>query len=145
MNWVCYFSDANSKIHNIREVATLGSNAQIAPPDADGEVIILMTDALGVKMADGVTDVAGDHHKDNVPPSENDYCIGLLIRFGDFTYVTAGDLDGEYATSGWGYTYNGKGSRPYCKAGAFVFFGEGGRQFLLCPLTMASVGRVKTE
>lgn len=80
---------------------------RISPPDGDGEVSIIITDALGVKMADGITDVSGDHHKDNVPPSENDYCIGLLIRFGDFTYVTAGDLDGEYATSGFGYTYNG--------------------------------------
>jgi hypothetical protein len=31
---------------------------------------------------------------------------GLLIEFGPFRYVTAGDSDGEYATSGFGYTYN---------------------------------------
>jgi len=106
INWVCYFSDPASKVHAIREVAVLGSSTQIAPPDAGAEVTILITDARGVKMADGTTDVGGDHREDQLPPSENDYCIGLLIRFGDFTYVTAGDLDGDYAVSTFGYTYN---------------------------------------
>ena len=106
VNWVCYFSDANGKANKLREVAKLGSTTQIAPPDREAEVTIVMTDALGVKMKDGVTPVSGDHHRDNVPPSENDYCIALLIRFGDVTYITAGDMDGAYATSSFGYTYN---------------------------------------
>ena len=62
----------------------------------------MITDARGVKMADGKTDVSGDHRRDNVPPSENDYCVGLLVQWGDFTYLTAGDLDGAYATSSFG-------------------------------------------
>jgi hypothetical protein len=102
INWVCYFSDANSGAHRIREVAVLGSTNQIRPPDKDASVTVVITDAKGVKMVDGVTDVSGNHRLDNVPPSENDYCVGLLIRFGEFTYLTAGDLDGAYARSSFG-------------------------------------------
>ena len=57
-------------------------------------------------MEDGETHVSGDHTKDKLPPSENDYCVGLLIQFGSILYFTAGDLDGEYASSSFGYAYN---------------------------------------
>jgi hypothetical protein len=55
---------------------------------------------------DGVTPIQGDHTADPVPPSENDYSIAIKVRFGTIDYATAGDSDGEYATSQWGYTYN---------------------------------------
>jgi len=59
-----------------------------------------------VMQANGVTPVSGDHSADATPPSENDYSIGLRTTWGPFVYATAGDSDGEYATSANGYTYN---------------------------------------
>ena len=67
---------------------------------------VLEANAKGVMQADGTTPVSGDHHADAVPPSENDYSIGLRIAYGPYAYVTAGDSDGEYATSANSYTYN---------------------------------------
>jgi len=72
----------------------------------NGLVEIVQVDGDGVMLVDGVTPIQGDHTNDPVPPSENDYSIGLKIRFGLIDYATAGDSDGEYATSQWGYTYN---------------------------------------
>jgi hypothetical protein len=57
-------------------------------------------------MVDGRTPVSGDHHTEKIPPSENDYVIGVVIRYGDFTYGTFSDLDGEYTKSEFGYFYN---------------------------------------
>jgi hypothetical protein len=106
-NWLCYATDpANSKIYPIRELAQLGSVDQIDPPDAGAVVEIVQVDAAGVMMADGVTPVAGDHTAMALPPSENDYCIGLKISYGTIDYATAGDTDGVYRTSVHDYTYN---------------------------------------
>jgi len=106
-NWLCYATNsANGNIYPIREIAQLGSTTQIDPPDAGAVVEIVQVDGDGVMLADGVTPIQGDHTGDSVPPSENDYSIALKIRFGLIDYATAGDSDGEYATSQWGYTYN---------------------------------------
>ncbi len=106
-NWICYATNpANTNIYPIRELAQLGSTTQIDPPDAGAVVEIVQVDADGVVMADGVTPLQGDHTNDPLPPSENDYSIGLKIRFGQIDYATAGDSDGEYNTSQFGYTYN---------------------------------------
>lgn len=43
VNWVCYFSDANSKAHKIREVAVLGSTTQIDPPDKGASVTVRLS------------------------------------------------------------------------------------------------------
>jgi beta-lactamase superfamily II metal-dependent hydrolase len=67
---------------------------------------IVQANAKGVLQADGVTPVGGDHTAAATPPSENDYSVGLKLTYGKFEYATAGDTDGEYATSGHGYTYN---------------------------------------
>lgn len=67
---------------------------------------ILQANAKGVMQADGITPVSGDHTAESTPPSENDYSIALKVSFGNFEYATAGDTDGEYATSSFGYTYN---------------------------------------
>lgn len=105
--WLCYATDpANTNIYNWRELAQLGSTIQIDPPDANVTVEIIQVDASGVMMDDGVTPVPGDHTTDPLPPSENDYSITLKITYGTIDYITGGDTDGEYATSGWGYTYN---------------------------------------
>lgn len=106
-NWICYATNpANSNIYDIRELAQLGSTTQIDPPDANALVTIVQTDAAGVMMVDGVTPVAGDWTGLAVPPSENDYSIALKITYGTIDYATASDTDGEYATSGFNYTYN---------------------------------------
>ena len=57
-------------------------------------------------QADGVTPVSGDHTADSLPPSENDYNVGFLVEYGTWRYATAGDSDGEYNTSSFGYSYN---------------------------------------
>lgn len=62
--------------------------------------------AKGVMQADGATPVSGNHSTDPNPPSENDYSIGVKVSFGGYSYATAGDSDGEYASSVNGYTYN---------------------------------------
>lgn len=67
---------------------------------------VVMANAKGVMQADGTTPVSGDHTGAAVPPSENDYSVGLRIAYGGYSYATAGDSDGEYATSTYGYTYN---------------------------------------
>lgn len=67
---------------------------------------IVQANAKDVMQADGITPVSGDHTTDATPPSENDYSIGLKLTRGKFEYATAGDSDGEYATSQNGYTYN---------------------------------------
>lgn len=67
---------------------------------------VVMANAKGVMQADSTTPVSGDHSTDAVPPSENDYSVGVRVAFGPYAYATAGDSDGEYATSSFGYTYN---------------------------------------
>eukprot|EP00040_Diaphanoeca_grandis_P026992 m.152359 g.152359 ORF g.152359 m.152359 type:complete len:409 (+) comp30803_c0_seq1:179-1405(+) len=107
VNWICYATDpANHKIYNIREVAEFQTSHQVNPPDVGAKVTVVAVDGMGAVMKDGVTPVSGNHYNDALPPSENDFCIGFLIEFGSFSYLTAGDLDGEYATSSFGYTYN---------------------------------------
>lgn len=106
-NWLCYATNAaNNNIYPIRELAQIGSTTQIDPPDAGAVVTIVQSDADGVMMSDGITPLTGDHTGDAVPPSENDYSIALKVRYGQIDYATAGDSDGEYAVSSWGYTYN---------------------------------------
>lgn len=106
-NWLCYATNpANTNIYPIREIAQIGSTTQIDPPDAGAVVEIIHSDGANIVMADGVTSIQGDHSADAVPPSENDYSIALKIRYGQIDYATAGDSDGEYNTSSFGYTYN---------------------------------------
>ncbi|MCB8963295.1 MAG: lamin tail domain-containing protein, partial [Ardenticatenales bacterium] len=105
-NWLCYVTNPANAVYNIREIAQVGSTTQIDPPDAGAVVEIVQADAQGIMMVDGVTPLQGDHTGISVPPSENDYSIGLKIRFGQIDYATSGDSDGEYATSSFGYTYN---------------------------------------
>eukprot|EP01065_Artemidia_motanka_P044817 TRINITY_DN643_c0_g4_i1.p3 TRINITY_DN643_c0_g4~~TRINITY_DN643_c0_g4_i1.p3 ORF type:complete len:421 (+),score=147.96 TRINITY_DN643_c0_g4_i1:2029-3291(+) len=104
--WICYTDDpSNTKIRAIREVAKVGSTTQINPPDVNGGVKIVLADGHGVKTADN-RPISGDLTKDEYPPSENDYSIALLITFGDIRYATAGDSDGVYDNSRFGYSYN---------------------------------------
>jgi beta-lactamase superfamily II metal-dependent hydrolase len=104
-NWLCYVTDpANANTVN-REIAVINSTTQI-DLGAGVTVKIVQRDAENVMMADGITPLRGDHTADPLPPSENDYSIGVKITYGLLDYATAGDSDGEYATSEFGYTYN---------------------------------------
>jgi beta-lactamase superfamily II metal-dependent hydrolase len=67
---------------------------------------VLQANAKDIMQADGVTPVAGDHTAADYPPSENDYSIAIRFGFGDYRYATAGDTDGVYGTSAFGYSYN---------------------------------------
>ena len=88
-------------------VVTLTNTGAWPAPDLGAGVgaTILEANAKGVLQADG-RPVSGDHHLDATPPSENDYSVGVRVTFGPYSYVTAGDSDGEHATSANGYTYN---------------------------------------
>jgi hypothetical protein len=78
---------------------------------------VLEVNAKDVMQADGTTPVSGDHHAEATPPSENDYSVNLKVAFGPYSYVTAGDTDGEYATSANAYTYNDVESLVASRAG----------------------------
>ena len=116
--WACWATDpSNPEIYSIRETAKLGRDQLQPPNDPDSSVEIVITDAFGkegrdVVMVDGTTPVSGDNrfweapNGNILPPSENDYCIGLVIRHGRMKYFTGGDLDGTFSTSGWGFSYN---------------------------------------
>ena len=102
--------------------AKVGAGVQRINSTANGH-------AQGVVMEDGVTPLTGDNRNYGAPPepqinildqpgwfaswcanlktrggadpppSENDYCIALVIRHGNFSYFTGGDLDGTYSRS----------------------------------------------
>jgi beta-lactamase superfamily II metal-dependent hydrolase len=69
---------------------------------------ILNANGKDTMQADGVTPVSGNHTNQggSGPPSENDYSIAVHIVYGAWNYATAGDSDGEYNVSSFGYTYN---------------------------------------
>ena len=50
--------------------------------------------------------IVGNFSGDTSPPSENDYSIGAVLSYGNFDEWLGGDLDGEYQTGGFGYTYH---------------------------------------
>ena len=104
-NWLCYATNPAYAAKLNRVIPIVGSTSQI---DLGPGVIVTIigVDAQGVNMVDGVTTLQGDHTADATPPSENDYSIAIKVSFGQLDYATAGDTDGEYATSSFGYTYN---------------------------------------
>lgn len=105
--WICYSTDPRQVKKFSREVAIIGSKVQIdLGPDV--EVTIVHSDAQGVMQADKRTPVAGVFLEAKIPPSENDYSITLTLRYKNFTYLTGGDTDGEYAlsTNAEKYSYN---------------------------------------
>lgn len=109
--WICWlYGPANQpdRAAIAGKVLTLTNTGTWPTLDLGGgaTAAIVGANAKGVMQADGTTPVSGDHSTDPTPPSENDYSTGLKITFGPYGYATAGDSDGEYATSGHGYTYN---------------------------------------
>jgi hypothetical protein len=56
-------------------------------------------DGNGLLAANGPVD-------DPAPPSENDYSVAFVLRFGLLDYFSGGDLSGETLTSDYGYSYH---------------------------------------
>ncbi len=109
--WICWlYGPANQPDRAAIDGKVLTLTNAMAWPTLDlgggATAAILEANAKGVMQADGTTPVSGDHSTDAAPPSENDYSTGLKIKFGPYGYATAGDSDGEYASSVNGYTYN---------------------------------------
>lgn len=48
----------------------------------------------------------GNFSSDPLPPSENDYSIGAILRYGNFDEWLGGDLDGQFYTSTFNYYYH---------------------------------------
>ncbi|WP_459195666.1 lamin tail domain-containing protein [Wukongibacter baidiensis] len=95
-NWKAYLEgDGKSKLNPV--VAVEGSS-QI-DLGSGVTVDIIATDGNGAM-------IQGDFSNEQVPPSENDYSIGVLISYGDFDEWVGGDLSGEFATSSFGYSYH---------------------------------------
>lgn len=109
--WICWLYGPASQADRAAidgKVLTLTNSGTWPTLDLGGgaSAAIVMANAKGVMQADGTTPVSGDHSTDATPPSENDYSTGVRVTFGGYAYATAGDSDGEYATSAHGYTYN---------------------------------------
>lgn len=109
--WICwlYGPSSQSDRANINGKVVRLTNADTWPALDLGDGVtttIVQANAKDILQADGTTPVSGDHTSDATPPSENDYSIGVKVIRGKFEYATAGDSDGEYATSSFGYTYN---------------------------------------
>jgi beta-lactamase superfamily II metal-dependent hydrolase len=79
------------------QVATLG-DGQI-DLGAGVAVRLVAVDGNGLLVADGPAD-------DPAPPSENDYSVAFVLRFGQLDYFSGGDLSGETLVSGFGYSYH---------------------------------------
>ena len=109
--WICWLYGPSGQADraNIDGRVTTLTNGQPWPSFAMGTGVtaeVLQANAKGIMQADGTTPVSGDHVNDPTPPSENDYSVAIKFTYGDFEYATAGDADGEYATSSFGYSYN---------------------------------------
>ena len=109
--WICwlYGPAGQADRANIEGKVTRLTNSGTWPSIELGTGVaatILNANAKDTMQADGVTPVSGNHVNDATPPSENDYSIAVKITYGRWEYATAGDSDGEYNTSEFGYSYN---------------------------------------
>lgn len=120
--WICWLYGPASQPDRAAvdgKVLTLTNGMTWPTLDLGGgaAAAIVEANSKDVMQADGTTPVSGDHSTDATPPSENDYSTGVRVTFGGYAYATAGDNDGEYATSANGYTYNDVESTLISKMG----------------------------
>lgn len=96
------------RAHIAGRVLTLTNTAAWPALDLGPGVSVTIENAngKGTLQADNQTPVSGNHTALGTPPSENDYSVAVEIAYGNWNYATAGDSDGEYNTSSFGYTYN---------------------------------------
>ena len=79
------------------EVARLGEGQIDLGPGV--AVRLVAVDGNGLLVADGPAN-------DPAPPSENDYSVAFVLRFGLLDYFSGGDLSGETLVSDFGYSYH---------------------------------------
>jgi beta-lactamase superfamily II metal-dependent hydrolase len=93
-----------------QEYLTGEGKAQLNP-----EVARLGAEQIDLGLGVTVTIVAVDGNgriapgavaNDPAPPSENDYSVGLVLRYGQLDYFYGGDLSGETLISEFGYSYH---------------------------------------
>lgn len=95
-NWKLYLEGAGKTKLN-PTIAVEGTN-QI---DLGGGVIVDIVAADG----NGALKI-GNFSAETNPPSENDYSIGIKIRYGAFDEWIGGDISGQYYNSSFGYAYH---------------------------------------
>lgn len=105
--WLCWAT--SKEIKGKREIAKLCAANQIRPKDKGAKITVVGVDGLGCSTKDGKPVTANWSAVKN-GPSENAYSVGLLIQYGDFSYLTMGDMDGSYFS---GNTYNGMPRRAH--------------------------------
>jgi hypothetical protein len=94
--WRSYLaSEGQSVLHP--EVATLGAGQIDLGPGVTLRVVA--ADGNGLLLAQAPPD-------DLAPPSENDYSLAFVLRFGLLDYFSGGDLSGETLVSEFGYSYH---------------------------------------
>ena len=109
--WICWLYGPAAQADRAAingKVVSLTNSGSWPSFDLGGGAIaaVVNANAKGTMQADGITPVSGDHTTEATPPSENDYSVAVKVTYGSYKYATAGDSDGEYNTSGNGYTYN---------------------------------------
>jgi hypothetical protein len=96
VRWREYLAgEGKAQVHP--EVARLGTGQIDLGPGVT--VSIVAVDGNG-RLAPGP--VANDP----APPSENDYSVALVLRYGQLDYLHGGDLSGETLVSDFGYSYH---------------------------------------
>jgi hypothetical protein len=95
-NWKTYLAGAgNSKLHPA--IAVEGTS----------QINLAGGVTVDIKVVDGNgAIIPGIFSADANPPSENDYSVGVKIRYGNFDEWIGGDLDGQFITSSYGYAYH---------------------------------------
>ena len=109
--WICWLygpAGQADRVNIAGKVVRLTNTSTWPAIDLGPGVTATIINANGkdTMQADGVTPVSGNHVNDTTPPSENDYSVAVKITYGKWEYATAGDSDGEYNTSPYGYSYN---------------------------------------
>ena len=79
------------------EVAKLGDGQIDLGPGVTLRLVAV--DGNGLLVASGPVN-------DPAPPSENDYSVAFVLRFGLLDYFSGGDLSGETLVSDFGYSYH---------------------------------------
>jgi len=114
--WICWATA--DPIKSKREIAQLCSSNQMKPKDKGAKITVVGVDATGVLTSKGKP-VRANWSAVKNGPSENAYSVGLLIQYGDFSYLTMGDMDGSYFS---GNTYNDIESTVVPRVGPVDFY-----------------------
>lgn len=96
-NWKLYLDSAEGQAKLHPEVAIEGSSQVDLGEGVTFTIVAL--DGNGSLLE-------GDFSQASTAPSENDYSVAAVLRFGELDYWVGGDLSGEYHDSGYAYAYH---------------------------------------